>query len=671
EVSGYCVDEPLSPLIFSADLIVLATESILKILPKGILEKVNGEIILARRAIDFRNIYKLLDIPPKTKAMLFNDRKETAEEVISLLYGMGFEHVWLIPVYPDHPNPPRVELAITPGEAALVPPGVREVIDIGTRVLDLSTLIEILIKCDLLDEKANMLSARYMSNMIDISRRLAESLSENENNNKLLNAIIQKINNGVIATDINGNIMICNNTAEKIINLSRDKILGANADDVLPSLGINRPLNTGKAENEVPEHINNHNILVNRIPLENNNVINGALFTFYEFSEVEKIENKLRGHLYAKGHVAKYSFHNILGTSSVLKKQIKNAEKFALLDSTVVIQGESGTGKELMAHAIHNVSPRRKKPFVAINCAALPRDLLESELFGFEEGTFTGARKGGKVGLFEQAHLGTIFLDEIGEIPLETQVKLLRVLEAKEVMRIGSDRILPIDVRVIAATNRNLKKLVEEKRFREDLYFRLNVLKVFMPPLRERKEDICLLADFILAEFGKSVKEFLSKEMINWLEDYSWPGNVRELRNIMEFLIATVPERKAYIDDLPVDYLEVNEFCEKPDSDKPIQDSSLIVNDNLPLNINGMTLLEEDVIILKLLSDYGECGMNLGRRKLKELVAHKGLFLSEDKIRSRLKVLEQKKLVSIFIGRKGSEITKHGKELLEMLEKTS
>lgn len=659
EVSGYCVNEPMSPLVFSADLIVVSTESILKMLPKGILERVKGEVIVARRAIDFKNIYKLLNITPRTKAMLVNDRKETAEEVISLLYGMGFEHIWLIPVYPGHPNPPRVKLAITPGETSLIPPGVEETIDIGTRTIDLSTLIEILIKCNLLDEKANMLSARYMSDIVDISRRLAESFSKNEQLNKLLNAIIQKINNGVIATDVNGDIVICNKTAEKLIHLPREKVIGTNADDILPALKINRPLKTGKSEDDIPEFINERNILANRIPLTNNGVINGALFTFHEFSEVEKIENKLRGHLYTKGHLAKYSFSDILGNSRILKKQIENAEKFALLNTTVIIQGESGTGKELMAHAIHNASPRRKMPFVAINCAALPRDLLESELFGFEEGTFTGARKGGKVGLFEQSHLGTIFLDEIGEIPPETQVKLLRVLEAKEVMRLGSDRIIPIDVRVIAATNQDLKKTVEEKKFREDLYFRLNALKIYMPPLRQRKEDILLMADSILAEFNKSTEDFFSKEIINWFINYKWPGNVRELKNTIEFLVATVQNRKAYPSDLPLD------MDMSLGNEEKIEEKFFVSNDLLPININGMSLLEEDIIILKIISDYNECGINLGRRRIKELVEKRGSLLSEEKIRSRLKVLEKKELINISIGRKGSAITEQGRRLLD------
>lgn len=309
-------------------------------------------------------------------------------------------------------------------------------------------------------------------------------------------------------------------------------------------------------------------ILINRIPLEYDNAINGAVLTTYEFSEVEKIEKKLRKHVYSKGHVARYNFNDIDGSNAVLRRQINNAKKFAPLDMTVLIEGETGTGKELMAHAIHNASKRKNGPFVAINCAALPKDLLESELFGFEEGTFTGARKGGKPGLFEQAHLGTIFLDEIGEIPPEIQVKLLRAIEAKEVMRIGSDGLISVDVRIIAATNQNLKSLIAAKKFREDLYFRLNVLKVYIPPLRERKEDILPLMNSMLGEYGKSVNDFLTEEVRQLLTQYNWPGNIRELRNIAEFLIATVPDRKAKGSDLPIDF-QVNIDLQSP-GEKPI-----------------------------------------------------------------------------------------------------
>jgi transcriptional regulator with PAS, ATPase and Fis domain len=221
---------------------------------------------------------------------------------------------------------------------------------------------------------------------------------------------------------------------------------------------------------------------------------------------------------------------------------ICRARKYAELDSTtVLILGETGTGKELFAHSIHNESPRAKGPFVAINCAALPENLLESELFGYAEGAFTGARRGGKIGLFEMAHMGTIFLDEIGDMPLNLQSRLLRVIQEKEVMRIGDDRVIPVDVRIIASTNRNLEEDIEKGAFRRDLFYRLNVLKLIIPPLRERKEDIPLLVDLFVekysARLGKKVRGITQKAR-DLLMNLDYPGNVRELKGIIERAVA-------------------------------------------------------------------------------------------------------------------------------------
>lgn len=654
DVRGYCIEDLTTPIIYKPDLIVAATKSIVKYLPEDLARDYKDKIIIARRAIDFNNLYKLFNLPSNRKIMLVNDRKETAEEVISLLYSMGFNHLWLIPVYPDLPNPPRTDIAITPGEPQFVPSYVKEIIDIGTRNIDLSTLMEILLHFNLLDEKANLLSGKYMSNIIEISQKLSESLESNKNLVYLLDAIIQKINNGVIATDNNGKIVICNKVASEMFNIQKD-VIGQNADEVLPNLDINKPLKTGKSDENIEQVFKDKHILLNRTPLEYDGKINGSVLTSYEFGEVEKIEKKLRRHVYSKGHVARYVFEDIHGKSPLLIKQIENAKRFAPLDMTVLIVGETGTGKELMAHAIHNHSNRKNGPFVAINCAALPKDLLESELFGFEEGTFTGAKKGGKPGLFEQAHLGTIFLDEIGEIPLDIQVKLLRAIEAKEVMRIGSDGLINVDVRVIAATNKNLKDLVMKKKFREDLYFRLNVLKVLVPPLRQRKEDILLLMDHMLADYGKSVDGFLTEEARECLINYAWPGNVRELRNVTEFLVATVSDRKVLKKDMPTDVL-AEEYQEYHSTEsKP-----LLVNTQ-----KGYEFLLEDLAILKVLYDFAEYGRSLGRRRIKELLNENGLNTTEDKIRTRMKILEKNNLIKISKGRAGSTITEEGIEFLK------
>ncbi len=248
----------------------------------------------------------------------------------------------------------------------------------------------------------------------------------------------------------------------------------------------------------------------------------------------------MRKRLRARGHLAKYDFSDILGESEKIKDAIEKAKRFGKVDATVLIYGETGTGKEFFAHAIHNVSSRKNGPFIAVNCAAMPESLLESELFGYAEGAFTGAKKGGKRGLFEAADGGTIFLDEISEMSDKLQTRLLRVLQEYEIMRLGDNRVIRIDVRVIAATNRNLHKMVAEKLFRADLFYRINVLTLVIPSLRERREDIPVLVDHFLhlfnRKFGKNIKG-VERRGMELLAAHDWPGNIRELKNIMERLV--------------------------------------------------------------------------------------------------------------------------------------
>ncbi|MCL6611365.1 MAG: sigma 54-interacting transcriptional regulator, partial [Peptococcaceae bacterium] len=245
---------------------------------------------------------------------------------------------------------------------------------------------------------------------------------------------------------------------------------------------------------------------------------------------------------------------NLIGSSPVMVKLKETVRRVAQGPSTVLIRGESGTGKELLAHAIHSGSPRRFGPFVKVNCAAVPENLLESELFGYREGAFTGARKGGKMGKFEQANGGTIFLDEIGDMPMSMQSKLLRVLQEKEIERLGENVPRPADVRVVAATNRPLEELISEGRFRQDLYYRLNVVSLVIPPLRERMEDIEELAMHFISkfnvEFGLDVRD-MEKEVWNLFHSYHWPGNVRELENIIERAFNMVDGRHISLSHLP------------------------------------------------------------------------------------------------------------------------
>lgn len=282
--------------------------------------------------------------------------------------------------------------------------------------------------------------------------------------------------------------------------------------------------------------IGNTRILLKRILLKLNNNIN-EVFVFQKASDIENQERKIRLSSRQKGLYAKTRFSDIFTCSPKMKEILSRAEKFAKTDSNVLIYGPTGSGKEGLAQSIHNASSRAHYPFVSVNCASLPADLIESELFGYVDGAFTGARKSGKPGLFEMAHKGTIFLDEIGDLPLDMQGRLLRVLQEKEVMRIGDDKIIPLNIRVICATNRNLRQLVKEEKFRQDLYYRINVLRVTLPGLQDRKEDIWPLLELYYAYFKKHDGDLsVTKKAKDILMRYIWPGNIRELKNVAEVL---------------------------------------------------------------------------------------------------------------------------------------
>ena len=288
------------------------------------------------------------------------------------------------------------------------------------------------------------------------------------------------------------------------------------------------------------------------IPLRVGTEIVGVVITFRDISNVVRAENEVR-RSFAKGLNAKYTLTDFIHHHSAMQEVVEKIRKFSRADSTVLITGETGTGKEILAHSIHTLGPRRKGPFVSINCAAVPDQLLESELFGYEEGAFTGSRRGGKPGLFELAHNGTIFLDEIGATPLSLQSRLLRVLQEHEVMRIGGDRLIPVNVRVIAATHHDLCLEVQKGRFREDLYFRLDVLTVDIPPLRDRIDDLPVLVQELIRRCTRSPKMqplIIPKPYLARLMELTWPGNVRQLQNFVEKLVILCE------DDFKIDVFE-------------------------------------------------------------------------------------------------------------------
>lgn len=404
-------------------------------------------------------------------------------------------------------------------------------------------------------------------------------------------AILEFTYDGIIALDKEGKITVFNKASERISGWKAKKAIGSHITSVIPKAHCHRLLNTGQAEIGEILEIGNSKAIANRVPIIVDNKVEGVVTTFQELERLQKLEGKVRRQLAERGLVAKYTFDNILGKSDAVKNTINLAREYAWVDSTVLIYGQTGSGKEMFAHAIHNASKRKNEPFVAVNCAALPENLLESELFGYVEGAFTGARKEGKVGMFEMAHRGTLFLDEVGEMSAMLQARLLRVIEQGEVMRVGDNSIIPVDVRLIAATHRNLKKMVEQSQFREDLYYRLNVLSLKVPPLKDRGKDIILVAYRFLNEFcsrrGRPPGEFRG-EAEKILLEYSWPGNLRELRNAMERLAMRPWKQEISAEDISsvllLDELRISQG--EPQSNTPEQMSPN----------NWITTIEKQVI---------------------------------------------------------------------------
>jgi PAS domain S-box-containing protein len=363
--------------------------------------------------------------------------------------------------------------------------------------------------------------------------------------------ILDNIYNGVMITDPNGKIIFFSKTYGNFLGIKPKEAIGRNCTDVIENTRMDIVAKTNTPEINLPHRIMGQDMVVQRIPIE----MNGELVAVYgqvmfkDVRDVQTLARKLnllesKVEFYEKElqslRSSKYTINNIVGKSEKLVDLKRLALKAAKTNAPVLLIGESGTGKELFAHSIHYASDRRPHPFIRLNCAAIPKDLLEAELFGYEPGAFTGAGNKGKPGKFELAHRGSIFLDEISDLPLEMQPKLLRVLEEKEMERLGGTSLTKCDFRLIAATNENLDRCVKEGKFRKDLYYRLNVIPIQIPPLRERKEDIPIIAEHLIQIINKDLGTHVTKispEVINIFKNYDWPGNVRELGNILERII--------------------------------------------------------------------------------------------------------------------------------------
>ena len=431
---------------------------------------------------------------------------------------------------------------------------------------------------------APKVSRASVSELTAMVERLKRELQETQSIVETMKTVLDSAYEGIVVVDAHGIIQEINKAYCQFLGIRREDAVGKHVTEVIENTRLHICLESGIPERGFIQKIYGQPMVVHRIPIWRDGKVIGAIgvLIFQGVSEVYQIFKRLQDlsreasrkeekeKRAAPSRKQIFGLNSIIGRSPVIAEIKQMVRRAARVPSTVLITGESGTGKEVLAKAIHQSSPYADGNFISVNCAAIPESLLEAELFGYEEGAFTGAKKGGKPGKFQLAHKGTLFLDEIGDMPLYMQAKILRALEEKKVERVGGVEEMELDVRIIAATNKNLEEMVRKGQFREDLFYRLNIIRIHIPALRERKMDIPYLLAYhmerICEQFGLKQKEF-TKEAMQVLMDYSWPGNIRELVNVVEWLVGMVDDQKIQKEHLPAHILSPQRLAKHGDKE--------------------------------------------------------------------------------------------------------
>lgn len=423
----------------------------------------------------------------------------------------------------------------------------------------------------IIDDAGRMLGALSIFKDITDAVELAEEVTNLKEVRTMLEAIIQSSDEAISVVDEQGKGILINRAYTKMTGLTDKEVVGKPAGaDISEGESMHlKVLETRRPVRGVRMKVgpNKKDVIVNVAPVIVDGILKGSVGVIHDVSEIQSLTNELnKARQLIRTLEAKYTFEDIIGESEQMLVALEQAKLGAKTPATILLRGESGTGKELFAHAIHNESDRKYNRFVRVNCAALSETLLESELFGYEEGAFSGARRGGKKGLFEEANQGSIFLDEIGEMTPSTQAKLLRVMQEKEIVRVGGTKAIPVDVRVITATNVNIEKAMAEGKFREDLYYRMNRYPISIPPLRQRLEDIDSLSKRLIQkinlDYGRNVSG-LTEQALKILRSYKWPGNVRELENVLGRAMIFLNPQEEWIDEGHISFMESEDQEEK------------------------------------------------------------------------------------------------------------
>ena len=651
EINCYVASDLGGDALIKEDVVITSTYALYQNL-RGRLENTDNLFVIDRTLYK-KTVDELKKIPAGTRALIVNLDYKNTMELVGLLKEAGVDNIEMTPYWPGAEYDRSIRLAITPNERHLVPKTCEEIIDIGERPIKMTQIYRIAealgVEVPLAKPEAKELyDSLFDSADHDYWLREMMALASKQD------SILSLIDSGLLLANNLGNIYYINDIARRMLSAGGYRISGFNVFDVIPELR-KATENGAWRSYETMIRLNGREVMCQLKEIKVREATDSVLVILEDLAEAEKKKHRYLKRMRGAGHFAKYTFDDIQGESASILECRKIAERIARSDSNVYIRGESGVGKELFAQSIHNASVRRNYPFVAINCSALPENLLESELYGYEEGAFTGAAKGGRIGLFELAHRGTLFLDEVADMPKPLQAKLLRAIEEKTILRIGGTELIPVDVRIICATNKDLLSLVKEGSFREDLYYRLCVLPLYVPPLRERKGDIGLIFEALKEERNGSFR--LDPAAEKRIMEYAWPGNVRELKNVVEYL-ASLDEAEIGESDLP--------FLSETAG---LHAGSKSPGERSPESFSGRQGETAEHFILSELYEAMRRNRSVGRRQLAEIAAEKGVFVTEAKIKAVLRDLKSSGFIESGAGRGGSRITENGIDKLKEWDK--
>ncbi|WP_432661888.1 sigma 54-interacting transcriptional regulator [Wukongibacter baidiensis] len=651
-VRNYYIDQLTDHDVIEDDLVLVMAGSRANIIKDYVINPAN--IIVVRRTFLKSGVEPLYAIPKDTDVLVVNDNIETVLESVSALYHMGVTHINLIP-FEEGKDYSRINVAVSPSEHEYIPDHIENKIDLGSRVIDISTMFFIISTLEVNDKETKKNFYNYYQKTVSIGGSIEDNYYKLLVRAEELDYLLDLSNDGILLTGTDGRILIYNSRFKEIFNLSKS-YEGKYLHEVFEDLNLKQYYQFQEIEDLI--HYKDKYINLEKKDIIHYNKEIKMFFSFQEVTHIKKLEQNLTRKLRQKGQIARYTFDDIHSQSKKISEVIEKSKKIAQSDLTVLITGESGTGKEVLAQALHNSSKRKKQPFIAVNAAAIPENLLESELFGYVKGSFTGALRHGKRGLFEQANNGTIFLDEIGDMPKHLQSKLLRVLQEKQITPIGADHVIDIDVRIIAATHKNPIEMVENGSFRKDLFYRLNVFPIKLPPLRERKVDIMLL----LSKFTDYKYKF-TNDCTQILKAYDWPGNIRELRNVAHY-INTLDEGGILTKDSLPNYIV-------PALSLQMESCKSIINDDTFLSkerfhIEETVDIEMSISVLKAIKLLNEINKTSGRKHILKILERACIDLQESKLRKILNTLSETGLINIKKGRAGSYITEKGREFLNL-----